>query len=92
MSEEMDVSCARPIRGSVVSPLAEKAENEIKTTEKEMKTIIKVGELIRQIQAFQYVRESKEAEATPAGWRPGKKTLKPGPDLVGKVYNVWKPD
>jgi len=49
-------------------------------------------ELIRQIQAFQYVRESKGAEATPAGWRPGKKTLKPGPDLVGKIYNVWKPD
>jgi len=49
-------------------------------------------ELIRQIQAFQYVRESKGAEVTPAGWRPGKKTLKPGPDLVGKIYNVWKPD
>jgi len=25
--------------------------------------------------------------ATPSGWRPGKVTLKPGPDLVG---NVWK--
>ena len=49
-------------------------------------------ELLRQIQAFQYVRESKGTEATPAGWRPGKKTLKPGPDLVGKIYNVWKPE
>ena len=49
-------------------------------------------ELLRQIQAFQYVRESKGTEATPAGWRPGKKALKPGPDLVGKVYNVWKPE
>lgn len=25
-----------------------------------------------------------------AGWQPGKKTLKPGPDLVGKVWKVWK--
>ena len=49
-------------------------------------------ELLRQIQAFQYVRESKGTEATPAGWRPGKKTLNPGPDLVGKIYNVWKPE
>ena len=35
-----------------------------------------VEELIRQIQAFQYVRESKGKEATPAGWHPGKQTLK----------------
>jgi peroxiredoxin (alkyl hydroperoxide reductase subunit C) len=49
-----------------------------------------VGETIRQIQAFQYVRNSKGTEATPSGWRPGKLTLKPGPDLVGKVWEVWK--
>lgn len=49
-----------------------------------------VAELIRQLQAFQYVRET--GEATPSGWRPGKPTLKPGPDLVGKVWKVWKPD
>lgn len=49
-------------------------------------------ETIRQIQAFQLVRESKGAEATPSGWRPGKMTLKPGPDLVGKVWEVWKTD
>ncbi|RLA95563.1 MAG: alkyl hydroperoxide reductase [Deltaproteobacteria bacterium] len=49
-----------------------------------------VMELIRQIQAFQHVRESGDTEATPAGWKPGKPTLKPGPDLVGKVYEVWK--
>ena len=36
------------------------------------------------------VRASKGAEATPAEWQPGKKTLKPGPDLVGKVWEVWK--
>ncbi len=50
-----------------------------------------VDELIRQIKAFQYVREHKGTEACPAGWEPGKTTLKPGPDLVGKVWKVWKP-
>jgi peroxiredoxin (alkyl hydroperoxide reductase subunit C) len=49
-----------------------------------------VGETFRQIQAFQHVRNSKGTEATPSGWRPGKSTLKPGPDLVGKVWEVWK--
>jgi peroxiredoxin (alkyl hydroperoxide reductase subunit C) len=49
-----------------------------------------VGETLRQIQAFQLVRKSKGAEATPSGWKPGKMTLKPGPDLVGKVWEVWK--
>ncbi len=45
-------------------------------------------ELIRQLKAFQHVRE--KGEPTPAGWQPGKKTLQPGPDLVGKVWEVWK--
>jgi peroxiredoxin (alkyl hydroperoxide reductase subunit C) len=49
-----------------------------------------VQELIRQIQAFQHVRKSKGTEATPSGWQPGRPTLKPGPDLVGKVWEVWK--
>jgi peroxiredoxin (alkyl hydroperoxide reductase subunit C) len=49
-----------------------------------------VEETIRQVQAFQVVRNSKGGEATPSGWRPGKMTLKPGPDLVGKVWEVWK--
>lgn len=48
-----------------------------------------VSETLRQIQAFQLVRASKGTEATPSGWRPGKLTLKPGPDLVGKVWEVW---
>ena len=51
----------------------------------------RMGETIRQIQAFQLVRESGGAEATPAGWMPGEPTLKPGPDLVGKVWEVWNP-
>lgn len=51
-----------------------------------------VAETLRQIQAFQLVRETKGVEATPSGWKPGKLTLKPGPDLVGKVWEVWKTD
>ena len=47
------------------------------------------SELVRQIQAFQHVRAT--GEATPSGWNPGDATLKPGPDLVGKVWKVWKP-
>lgn len=35
------------------------------------------------------MRETQGAEATPSGWRPGKPTLKPGPELVGKVWEVW---
>lgn len=49
-----------------------------------------VSETIRQVQAFQLVRDSKGKEATPSGWKPGKITLKPGPELVGKVWEVWK--
>lgn len=51
----------------------------------------KFAESIRQIKAFQHVRASGGTEAMPAGWEPGKKTLKPGPDLVGHVWEVWKP-
>jgi peroxiredoxin (alkyl hydroperoxide reductase subunit C) len=47
-----------------------------------------VSETIRQVKAFQHVRAT--GEATPSGWEPGKPTLKPGPDLVGKVWEVWK--
>lgn len=47
-----------------------------------------VAELIRQVKAFQHVRETHEA--TPSGWKPGRPTLKPGPNLVGKVWEAWK--
>ncbi len=50
-----------------------------------------IRETIRQIQAFQHVRNTKGAEVCPAGWQPGKKTLKPGPDLVGQVWKHWNP-
>ncbi len=49
-----------------------------------------VVELIRQVKAFQHVRET--GEVAPAGWQPGKPTLKPSPELAGKVWQVWKPD
>ena len=48
-----------------------------------------IAELIRQIQAYQHVRET--GQATPAGWQPGEPALKPSADLVGKVWQVWKP-
>ena len=51
----------------------------------------KFAETVRQIQAYQLVRASKGTEATPAGWMPGEAVLKPGPDLVGNVWKVWKP-
>jgi len=46
-------------------------------------------ELVRQIKAFQHVMET--GEVTPSGWEPGQKTLTPGPDLVGRVWEQWKP-
>lgn len=49
-----------------------------------------VNETLRQIQAYQLVRESKGTEAAPSGWKPGKMTLKPGLDLVGNVWKEWK--
>ena len=52
----------------------------------------KVAESIRQLQAFQHVRKTKGAEACPAGWEPGQPTLKIGPELVGKVWQIWKPN
>ncbi len=48
-----------------------------------------ISELIRQVKAFQHNRAT--GEVLPAGWQPGQPTLKPGPDLVGKVWQVWKP-
>jgi peroxiredoxin (alkyl hydroperoxide reductase subunit C) len=46
-------------------------------------------ELMRQVKAYQHVVAT--GEVTPSGWQPGQPTLKPGPDLVGRVWEVWKP-
>lgn len=51
-----------------------------------------VAESIRQVQAFQLVRESKGSKATPSGWKPGKPTLEPGIQLVGNVWKEWSTD
>ncbi len=48
-----------------------------------------VSETIRQIKAFQHVRETNGSEATPSGWKPGKQTLSPSPELVGNVWKAW---
>ncbi len=46
-------------------------------------------ELIRKLKAFQHVRATGGKEVCPAKWKPGKKTLHPGIDLAGKVYEVY---
>ena len=43
-----------------------------------------VKELLRKLKAVKFVRENK-GEVCPASWEPGKKTLKPGIDLIGKI-------
>ena len=43
-----------------------------------------VQELLRKLQAAIFVREHK-SEVCPASWKPGKKTLEPGLNLVGKI-------
>jgi len=49
-------------------------------------------ELVRQLKAFQHVRKTQGEEVTPSGWRPGRTTLKVSPDLVGRVWEVWRPE
>jgi peroxiredoxin (alkyl hydroperoxide reductase subunit C) len=51
-----------------------------------------VSESLRQIQGYQLVRETNGAQVTPSGWAPGKPTLNPGPDLVGRVWENWSVD
>jgi peroxiredoxin (alkyl hydroperoxide reductase subunit C) len=41
-------------------------------------------EILRKLQAAVFVR-GHEGEVCPANWRPGKKTLQPGLDLVGRI-------
>jgi alkyl hydroperoxide reductase subunit AhpC len=49
-----------------------------------------VEEMLREIKAFQHVRNTDEV--TPAGWQPGQPALSPGSNLVGRVWEIWKPD
>lgn len=41
-------------------------------------------ELIRKLEAAQYVA-SHDGQVCPASWKPGKETLKPNEDLIGKI-------
>ncbi len=43
-----------------------------------------ISETLRKLKAAVHVREFP-AEVCPVNWEPGKKTLKPGADLVGKI-------
>lgn len=51
-----------------------------------------ISEPLRKFKAMRFVRATEGKEVAPAGWQPGKTTLKPGPDLVGKVYEAWSVD
>ncbi len=51
-----------------------------------------VQELLRLLSAFRHVRETNDTEACPSGWLPGKTTLKPLPELVGKISTAWNPE
>jgi len=48
-----------------------------------------VDEMLRLIKGAQYVY-ARKGEVLPACWHPGDATLKPGEDLVGKVWQTWK--
>ncbi len=46
------------------------------------------------MKAFQQVRVAQGKDATPAGWDLGQPILTPGPELVGRVWEVcevWQP-
>lgn len=69
------------LRGSfVINP-----EGEIKVAEVHDLGIGRsAAELVRKIQAAQYVAEH-DGEVCPAAWQPGEQTLAPSLDLVGKI-------
>ena len=46
-----------------------------------------IEEILRQLQAFQYVRDT--GDVTPANWFPGKQALAPKIELAGKVWSTW---
>ncbi len=48
-----------------------------------------VSEALRQIKAFQLVRETEAQELTPSGWHEGDKTLKPTMDAIGNIWKQW---
>ena len=69
------------LRGSfIIDP-----DGVLKTAEINDNSIGRSGkELLRKLQAAIFIREHK-GEVCPANWQPGKQTLKPNLDLVGKL-------
>ncbi len=49
------------------------------------------NEALRQIAAHQFVAQN-QGKAAPCAWTPGKTHLEPSPQLVGKVWEAWKPE
>jgi NADH-dependent peroxiredoxin subunit C len=49
-----------------------------------------MGELLRKLKANTYL-DTHPAEACPARWQPGQKTLKPSEKMVGKVFEALNP-
>jgi peroxiredoxin (alkyl hydroperoxide reductase subunit C) len=47
-------------------------------------------EIVRLLQAFRHVEET--GEVTPADWQPGDTTLTPSPEMMGHVWELWKPE
>jgi|GEM_PF-2354361 len=89
--KDLKIGCGKPTGSSVGA--SEKKEIVKQATEegKEVRmSRVRVGAKAPDFGAFQHVRETKGAEATPSGWVPGRPTLKPGPDLVGRVWEAWK--
>ena len=48
-----------------------------------MGLVEEASELLRKLQAAKFVREN--GEVCPAKWKPGKESLKPTIDLIGKL-------
>jgi NADH-dependent peroxiredoxin subunit C len=69
------------LRGSfIINPEGELVAHEIHNNNLGRNT----RELLRKLQAAVYVA-GHEGEVCPVSWQPGKETLKPGLDLVGKI-------
>lgn len=81
-----DAGTGLALRGTfIISPQGKLAASEV--------NFYNVGrnakELLRRVKASVYVADHPN-EACPARWEQGAKTLTPGPELVGKVYDVLK--
>jgi peroxiredoxin len=81
IDDENDADAGLSLRGTfIIDP-----QGVLKTMEIHANSIGRsVNELLRKLQAAIFVATHK-GNVCPASWEPGKKTLKPGVDLVGKI-------